>query len=128
MGLIWETSFWAFFFITVVIGGGAGGAMGRAQAITWQPFYEVIIYGCILGAADRFLHWGLFLDKPLDVYKGTITSLHYYAIDTAVIIVFASIAYRFTRASCMTTQYRWMYRRTGPFTWAEREDGDSQQG
>jgi len=128
MGMIWETSFWVFFFITVVIGGGAGWAMGRAQAITWRPYYDVIVYGCILGVADRFLHWGLFLDKPLDIYKGTITSLHYYAIDTAVILVFSSIAYRFTRAGCMATQYRWLYRRTGPFTWSDRKDGDNHQG
>jgi len=128
MGLIWEKSFWAFFFITVGIGGGAGWAMGRAQALRWRPYRDVIFYACLLGAADRFLHWGLFLDKPLDAYKGTITSLHYYTVDTVIIIIFASIAYRMTQAGCMTRQYRWMYRRTSPFTWTNRKGGKNASG
>ncbi len=122
MGVIWETSFWVFFFLTVVIGGGASFATGRALALKWRPFREVIIYSCLLGLADRFLHWGLFLDRPLDVYKGDILSVHFYLVDTAVLMAFASVAYRMTQASCMATQYPWLYRKTGPFTWAARED------
>lgn len=121
MGLIWEKSFWVFFFLTIVIGGGAAWATGRALALKWRPFREVIVYACLLGVADRFLHWGLFLDQPLDVYKGNIMSLHYYAVDTAVLTAIAMLAYRLTQVSCMTTQYRWMYRRTGPFSWAKKE-------
>lgn len=124
MGLIWENSALVFFILTVVIGGGASLAMGRALALKWRPFREVLVYACLLGLADRFLHWGLFLDKPLDIYKGTITSLHYYAVDTAVLILFASLAYRITQAGQMTTQYRWLYYRTSPFTWAKRETSD----
>ncbi len=121
MGLVWEKSFWVFFFLTIILGGGAAWATGRALALNWRPFKEVVIYSCLLGLADRFLHWGLFLDKPLDVYKGDIASVHYYLVDTAVLLVFASLAYRLTQASCMTTQYPWLYRKTGPFTWAARE-------
>lgn len=121
MGLVWEKSFWVFFFLTVVIGGGASWATGRALALKWRSYRELLLYVAMLGMADRFLHWGLFLDQPLDVYKGTLTSLHYYAVDTAVLLLFASIAYRLTQASCMTTQYRWLYKRTGPFTWSGRE-------
>lgn len=124
MGLIWETSPEVFFVLTIVIGGGASLAMGRALALKWRPFRQVLIYACLLGLADRFLHWGLFLDEPLDVYKGTITSIQYYAVDTAVLIFFASLAYRLTQARQMTTQYRWLYRRTSPFTWAKRETAD----
>ena len=120
MGLIWEKFFLVFFFLTVVIGGGASLAMGRAMALKWGSFRQVLFYACLLGLADRFLHWGLFLDKPLDVYKGTITSIQYYAVDTAVLILFASLAYRLTQARQMTTQYRWLYRRTSPLTWEER--------
>lgn len=120
MGLIWEKSFWVFFFLTVVIGGGAAWATGHALAMKWRPFREVIAYTCLLGLADRFLHWGLFLDQPLDVYKGNIASLHYYAVDTAVLLIFSIAAYRFTQTICMTRQYPWMYRRTGPFTWTQR--------
>jgi hypothetical protein len=120
MGLIWEKSFWVFFFLTVVIGGGAAWATGHALAMKWRTFREVIAYTCLLGLADRFLHWGLFLDQPLDVYKGNIASLQYYAVDTAVLLIFSIAAYRFTQTSCMTRQYPWMYRRTGPFTWTQR--------
>lgn len=121
MGFIWEKWFLVFFFLTVVLGGGAAGATGHALAKKWRPFHEVLVYCCLLGLADRFLHWGLFLEAPLDVYKGTITSLHYYAVDTLVLIAFGGLAYRLTLARAMTRQYPWLYRRSGPFTWTERE-------
>lgn len=121
MGIFWETSFWIFFFLTIVIGGGAAAATGRALARQWRPYWQVIFYSALLGCADRFLHWGLFLDKPLDVYKGDLFSIHYYLVDTALLIVSASIAYRLTRAGQMTTQYRWLYTRTGPFTWKKKD-------
>lgn len=122
MGLIWEKSFVVFFILTVLIGGGAAFATGRALALNWRPFREVIAYSCLLGFADRFLHWGLFLDKPLDIYKGSIFSLHYYAVDTAILACAAAIAWQMTRARCMTTQYRWMYERNGLFSWRKRSD------
>ena len=124
MGLIWENSFWVFFFLTVVIGGGAAAATGRALALHWRPYWQVVFYMALLGCADRFLHWGLFLDRPLDVYKGTLFSVHYYLVDTAILLAFASLAFRLTRATQMVTQYRWLYRRTSPFTWARREGGE----
>ena len=124
MGLIWETSFWVFFILTVIIGGGAAFATGRALALKWRPFREVIVYSCLLGLADRFLHWGLFLDQPLDIYKGDILSLHFYAVDTAVLLAIAILAYRVTQAACMTSQYPWMYERTSPFTWREKINQD----
>lgn len=124
MGLIWEKSFWVFFVLTVVIGGGAAFATGRALALKWRPFREVIVYACLLGFADRFLHWGLFLDRPLDAYKGSIFSLHYYLVDTAVLVFASIIAWQMTRARCMTTQYRWMYERSGPFSWREKTQHD----
>lgn len=120
MGVLWEHSFWVFFFLTVLLGGGAAAATGRALALQWQPYWQVVFYMGLLGLADRFLHWGLFLDAPLDVYKGDLLSLHYYITDTTILILFASIAYRMTRARQMATQYSWLYRRTGPFTWARR--------
>lgn len=122
MELIWEKSFWVFFFLTIVVGGGAAWATGHALALKWRPFKEVIVYSCLLGLADRFLHWGLFLDQPLDVYKGDILSVHYYLVDTAVLFILASLAYRLTQTLCMTAQYPWLYRKTSPFSWAPRED------
>lgn len=121
MGIIWEHSFWVFFFLTVVVGGLAAWATGRALARAWRPYWQLVVYILLLGCADRFLHWGLFLDYPLDVYKGDLFSLHYYLVDTAILLAIASLEYRFTRTAQMTTQYRWLYRRTSPFTWEKRD-------
>jgi len=122
MGILWETSFWVFFVLTLIIASGAAAAAGRALALQWTPYWQLIFYMALLGGADRFLHWGLFLDRPLDVYKGDILSLHYYLVDTAILIIVASIAYRITWAAQMVRQYKWLCKRTGPFTWAERPD------
>lgn len=124
MGIIWETSFWVFFCLTVVIGGGTAAAAGRVLALQWRPYWQVVFYMVLLGCADRFLHWGLFLDKPLDVYKGNLFSLRFYAVDTAIILASASLAWRATRARQMATQYRWLYTRSGPFGWRERKSGE----
>lgn len=125
MGVFWETSFWVFFFLTVVISGGAAIATGRALAKSWRPYWQVVFYMLLLGFVDRFLHWGLFLDRPLDIYKGNLFSVHYYLVDTTILLILASLAYRLTRAGQMATQYRWLYKRTGPLTWAKRESSES---
>ncbi len=90
---------------------------GRALAGGWKPFWKVTIYMMLLGAALRFFHWGLFLDTS---EEGTLLSLHYYSVDTVVLILGAWLAYRTTRTTQMVTQYRWLYRRTSLFTWARR--------
>ena len=88
MGIFWETSFWAFFFLTVVIGGGAGRGCrpcaGPANGAHSGRSFSMQL--ACSAAADRFLHWGLFLDKPLDVYKGDLFSIHYYLVDTSLLI------------------------------------------
>ncbi len=117
MGILWEKSFWIFFFLTVVLGGGAAWLAGRALALAWRPFWRVAFYMLLLAMAVRFFHWGLFLDGP---NEGTLLSLHYYLVDAAVLILAAWLGYRTTRARQMATQYRWLYRRTSPFTWTER--------
>jgi len=60
----------------------------------------------------RFIHFALF--------EGTLLSLHYYIVDAVVILAIGSLGFRYTRARQMTTQYRWLYERTGPFSWRER--------
>ncbi len=71
----------------------------------------------------RFLHWGLFLDATLESWRavqGTLLSLHYYLVDTAVLIAAGALGYRLQRAEQMTTQYGWIYERTGPLSWRKR--------
>ena len=65
MGVIYETSLYAFLLVTVVAGGGAAFMIGRAAAKTWKPFWQAVIYVMILSAAIRFLHWGLFAGATL---------------------------------------------------------------
>ena len=123
MGLIVETSFAAFFIVTVVLGGGAAFLAGRALARTWKPFAKVMVYMLLLGLAVRFLHWGLFLDATLQSWRemqGTLLSPHYYAVDTLVLMCAAALGYRLERARQMTSQYGWLYERTGPLNWRKR--------
>lgn len=123
MGLIVEKSYAAFFIVTVLLGGGAAFMTGRALARSWKSFGRLVFYICLLGLAVRFLHWGLFLDATYESWRdaqGSLLSLHYYIVDTAVLLAAAALGYRLQRAEQMTSQYRWIYERTGPLSWRKR--------
>lgn len=107
-----EPSIWLFLLVTIVMGGGAAWMTGRALAITWAPVWQGIIYFLLLAAAVRFIHFALF--------QGSLLSLHYYLVDALFVIVIGLAGFRFTRARQMTTQYSWLYTRTGPFTWRDK--------
>lgn len=100
-----------FAVLTVILMGGAGFLAGQALGATWRPVWQVILYGLLLGAADRFLTFALF--------QGKLLSPGGFIIDTAVIIAIALLAYRFTRARKMVSQYPWLYERNGLFSWRE---------
>jgi len=104
-----EPSVWLFLLVTCVMGGWAAWMTGRAMALTWRPYWTNILFLLLLAAAVRFIHYALF--------QGTLLSLRYYLVDAAVILAVGSAGFRFTRARQMTRQYRWLYERTGPFTW-----------
>ncbi len=112
MGLPWETSGVAFAVLTCLLGGAAAYMAGRGLALTWQPLLRLVLYMLVMGAGLRFLHFALF--------DGTLLSLHYYAVDTAILIAAAGLGYRLTRVRQMATRYRWLYRRSSPLTWSER--------
>ena len=123
MGLIVEKSYAAFFIVTILLGGGAAFMTGRALARSWKSFGRLVFYICLLGLAVRFLHWGLFLDATYESWRdaqGSLLSLHYYIVDTAVLLAAAALGYRLQRAEQMTSQYSWIYERTGPLTWRKR--------
>lgn len=109
-----EDSFGIFVLVTIVMGGGAAWLAGRAIAGTWRPWWHVVAYMLVLGLAVRFIHFALF--------EGTLLSLHYYVVDAAVCVIVGFLGYRATRAGQMTTQYAWIYRRSGPLNWAARDD------
>jgi hypothetical protein len=105
-------SFLQIALVTGVIGGGAAFLAGRAIAQTWRPFWNVLIYMAMLGAAVRFAHFALF--------EGTLLSPASYTADTLYLIILGSLAWRMTRAAQMATQYYWLYERTSPLTWRPR--------
>ena len=107
-----EPSVWLFLLVTCVMGGWAAWMTGRAFALTWRAFPQAAAAFLLLAGAVRFIHYALF--------QGTLLSLRYYLVDAAVILAVGSAGFRFTRARQMTRQYRWLYERTGPFTWREK--------
>jgi hypothetical protein len=103
--------------VTGALGGGAAFLAGRAIAQTWRPFWHVLIYMALLGAATRFVHFALF--------DGTLLSPASYMADTLFLVLIATLAWRMTRAGQMATQYYWLYERTGPLSWRERAAHDA---
>ncbi len=102
--------------VTGLIGGGAAFLAGRAIAMTWRPFWHLIFYMLLLGAAVRFVHFALF--------EGMLLSPATYVSDTLYLFIVASFAWRMTRAGQMSTQYYWLYRRTGLLTWRVRDPSE----
>jgi hypothetical protein len=110
--LIGESSIWIFLLVTVLLGGGASALAGRAIATTWRPWWQVIAYGFILGAAVRFIHFSVF--------DGTLLSAHYYLVDTAVCIVFGFLGFQASRTAQMVTQYSWINEPEGLLRWRRK--------
>src|SRR5262245_6723585 len=106
--------------VTGLIGGGAAFLAGRAIAQTWRPFWHAVAFMLLLGAAVRFVHFALF--------EATLLSPSSYAVDTLYLLLVGALAWRMTRTAQMATQYYWLYERTGPFTWREREPGEAMPG
>jgi hypothetical protein len=107
-----EGSFGVFVLVTIVLGGGAAALAGRAIAITWRPWWQIVVYMLILAAAVRFIHFALF--------GGTLSSFHYYVVDGAICMAFGCIGFRAARATQMTTQYRWINQLNGPLRWRRK--------
>jgi hypothetical protein len=107
-----EHSFGVFLLVTIVLGGGAAALTGRAIAATWRPWWQVVAYGFVLGAAVRFIHFSL--------YGGTFLSPHYYLVDTIVCLAFGFLGFRAARTSRMVSQYRWLNEPAGLMRWRRK--------
>ncbi|MGP9819093.1 DUF6867 family protein [Salinarimonas sp. NSM] len=112
MGILWETSFWVFFFVTIVLAGGAAWMSGRAIARSWEPYWQAAAWMLPLGAAARFIHFSLF--------GGSLLSVQYYVVDTAILMIIAWLGHRVTLAGLMTRQYRFGFEQVSPLTWRAR--------
>ena len=107
-----ENSLGVFVLVTVILGGGAAALAGRAIAVTWRPWWQIVVYMLILGGAVRFFHFALF--------DGTLLSLHYYIVDSAICMAFGCIGFRTARALQMVSQYRWINQPNGPLRWRRK--------
>jgi hypothetical protein len=103
-----------FFFITVLIGGAAAWATGRAIASTWRPRWQMLTYSLLLAGAARFLHFSLF--------EGELFGLLPYIADFIVLYCFAELGFRFMRSGQMAGQYGWLYERRGLLGWRVKDN------
>ena len=101
-----------FVLITLLIGGILAWQAGRAIAGTWRGFAIVPVYMLILSAGVRFLHYALVGEELLN--------LQYYIVTLVVTCLAAAYGYRSRRAEQMSTQYSWIYRRSGMLGWSSK--------
>lgn len=108
-----EGSIGVFLLVTIVLGGGGAALAGRAIALTWRPWWQIVAYMLLLACAVRFIHYALF--------GGTLLSLHYYVVDAVVCLGLGFIGFRTARVAQMVTQYRWINQLAGPLRWRRRQ-------
>jgi hypothetical protein len=112
---MWELyaseTFLQVLLVTGAIGGAAAWLTGRAIAQTWRPFWHLLVYVALLGAAVRFVHFALF--------EADLLALLSYIVDTLFLLAVASLSFRIARTSQMVTQYPWLYERVGPLRWRD---------
>jgi len=98
----YETTLGVFALVTLFLGGGTAWLTGRAIALTWRPWWQIIVYAFLLGGTVRFLHHALFL--------GTLLSPRFFLIDTAVCAILAGLAFIVTRMRQKRRQYAFLHR------------------
>lgn len=103
---------WIFVLVTLIMGGAAAIAAGRAVADSWSHPNIVALYAALLAAAVRFIQYAVF-NQPL-------LSLPTYLIDVAVLLFVADLAFRHRRTTQMVRQYPWVYEKTSPVTWRSK--------
>lgn len=116
MESILGTSIGVFIGLTLLVMGFAAFMTGQALANMWKPVWQVLVYGVLLGFADRFLAFGLF--------EGELLSITGYIIDTVVLSAVSFFGYRVTQARKIVSQYPWLYERSGLFGWRQRRSGE----
>jgi hypothetical protein len=92
--------FWVFLLVTVLMGGAAALATGRAIAQTWRPFWQLVFYTLLLALTVRFLHYSLF-GQPL-LAPGNLL------LDWLVLAGAGAYGYHRSRRRQMVEQYGWL--------------------
>ena len=101
-----------FILLTVVLGGAGAIASGRSIAGTWRSFSIVPVYMVILAAVLRFLQYALF--------QGDLLNGPEFLVTLVVVLIAAACGYRSRRAEQMSTQYSWLYTKSGPLGWVSK--------
>lgn len=101
-----------FVFATLVLGGSASWATGRAVALTWKPLWQLAFYMALMTLAVRFIHYALFHEAFLSAPN--------VAVDYAVLSLIGWFGFRQTRSRQMQAQYPWLYTRSGLISWQRR--------
>jgi len=91
---------WVFLLVTVVLGGLAAMATGRALAETWRPLWHVPMTALLIAFGVRFIHYAVF-EEPL-------LSARNLAVDFAVVTAITLAAYAQSRRRQMARQYGWL--------------------
>lgn len=107
-----EPSILQFMLITCVLGGWTAWRTGKSVADGWQTYTTVLVYTMLLGLGIRFVHHALF--------NGTMFSLHYYVVDTIILLLFSTAGFRFYRTRQMVSSYYWLYEKASPFSWKNK--------
>jgi hypothetical protein len=138
-GVLWvdgPNAPWSFVFVTLILGGLAAFATGRALASAWRPFALTALAVAPLAAAIAFLHYVLFEepavplfrlgaalarlgDSPGEALAEIAASLRFYGVIYAVTLAIAAAGYRRTRAGMMARQYAFAFSRKGMLGWRE---------
>ena len=99
------TSWPVYLVVTGLLMGAAAYATGRAVAERWRPWWQVAMYGLLLGLATRFLIYALF--------AGELLSATGFFTDVAWLTAVGYCGYRVRRARKLVAQYPWLYERAG---------------
>lgn len=120
MTAIWEVSLADFLLVTVFLGGGAAWLTGRATAITWTSWLQLVVYIVLLTAAARFIHFSLFHGTFFLPFSTFGQAFYYSVIDFVILLAAAALGRQITRARQMSTQYHFLFDRAGPIGWRAR--------
>jgi hypothetical protein len=101
-----------FVFLTLLLGGGGAYSAGAALARGWAPIWKAVAAAFGLSLFVRFLHFSLF--------DGTLVSPYFWAMDFVILAAIGALGWQRTRVTQMTSQYRWLYERSGPLSWREK--------
>jgi hypothetical protein len=86
-----------FLGLSLIIGGAASFAAGRALATRWRPLWQALVYALLIAAMVRFLHYALFAEPLL--------SAQAYGLDFAAALGFTIAGFKLTRRRQMRQQY-----------------------